>query len=50
MQKVFDGRLKEALDEPDSSPVHEVNLIAMRTMEGHLERRIKSLGVFDRHL
>jgi len=50
MQKILDGRLKEALSEPDSPPVHEVNLIAMQTMEGHLERRIKSLGVFDRHL
>jgi DNA repair protein RecO (recombination protein O) len=50
MQKVLDGRLKEALAEPDSPPVHEVNLIAMRVMEAHLERRIKSLGVFDRHL
>lgn len=50
LQKILDGRLADALGEPDSSAVHEVNLLAMQIMEAHLERRIKSLGVFDRHL
>jgi len=50
LQKILDGRLAQALGEPDSPAVHEVNQIAMRMMESHLERRIKSLGVFDRHL
>ncbi len=50
LQKILDGRLAQALAEPDSPAVHEVNQIAMRMMESHLERRIKSLGVFDRHL
>ena len=50
LQKILDGRLAQALAESDSPAVHEVNQLAMRVMEAHLERRLKSLGVFDRHL
>jgi hypothetical protein len=42
--------MNEALALEESIPVHEVNRLAMEAMEAHLERRLKSLGVFDRHL
>lgn len=50
MRMILGGRLREALDLEESPAVHEVNLLAMNAMEAHLERRIRSLSVFDRHL
>lgn len=50
MRAVLGGRLNEALAVGESSAVHEVNGLAMEAMEAHLERRIQSLGVIDRHL
>ena len=47
---VLGGRLREALDLDDSPAVREANNLAMNAMEAHLERGIRSLGVFDRHL
>jgi DNA repair protein RecO (recombination protein O) len=47
---ILGGRMNEALALDESIPVHEVNRLAMEAMESHLERRLKSLGVFDRHL
>lgn len=50
LRLVLQGGLAEALNLPESSEVHEVNLLAQRAMEAHLERRLKSIGVLDRHL
>jgi len=47
---ILGGKMNEALALTESIPVHEVNRLAMEAMEAHLERRLKSLGVFDRHL
>lgn len=48
--RILEGGLAGALAEPDSPAVHEVNNLAMRAMEHHLERRLRSIGVFDAHL
>lgn len=50
MRKMLGGRMNEALALSESPAVHEVNRLAMDAMEAHLERRLQSLGVFDRHL
>lgn len=47
---VLGGRLRGALELEDSPAVQEVSNLAMNAMEAHLERGIRSLGVFDRHL
>ena len=47
---ILGGRMNEALALEESIPVHEVHRLAMEAMESHLERRLKSLGAFDRHL
>ena len=47
---IIGGRMNDALALEESTAVHEVNHLAMEAIEIHLERRLKSLGVFDRHL
>ena len=50
LRLVLHGGLADALNLSESSAVHEVNLLAQRAMESHLERRLRSIGVLDRHL
>lgn len=50
MRMILGGELHLALALSESPAVNEVNQLAMNAMEAHLERRIRSLGVFDRHL
>jgi DNA repair protein RecO len=50
LRDILGGRMNEALSLEESPAVIEVNNLAMEAMEAHLERRLKSLGVFDRHL
>ena len=50
LRDILGGRMNEALALAESPAVIEVNNLAMEAMEAHLERRLKSLGVFDRHL
>jgi DNA repair protein RecO (recombination protein O) len=50
LQWMMGGRMNDALALDESSAVNEVNRLAMEAIEIHLERRLKSLGVFDRHL
>lgn len=50
LRRMLGGHMNEALALGESPPVHEVNRLAMDAMEAHLERRLQSLGVFDRHL
>lgn len=47
---IVGGRMNEALVLEESPAVNEVSRLAMEAIEIHLERRLKSLGVFDRHL
>ncbi len=50
LRDILGGRMNDALALEESPAVIEVNNLAMEAMEAHLERRLKSLGVFDRHL
>jgi len=50
LRRVLGGALAQAREAKDSPVVNEVNSLARRAMEFHLERRLKSIGVFDRHL
>ena len=50
LRMVLGGNLRAALDLEESVAVNEANQVVMAMMEAHLERRIRSLGVFDRHL
>ena len=45
LQEVLGGRLAVALAAPDSPAVEELDHLATRTMEIHLERRLKSVGL-----
>ncbi|RPI09678.1 MAG: DNA repair protein RecO [Actinobacteria bacterium] len=48
MRRILGGGLASALDEPRSATTHEVEVLATRSMEHHLERRIRSMTVLDR--
>ena len=48
MQMILGGRLAAALSEPPSSATHEVEHLATRAIEHHLERRLKSVTLLDR--
>lgn len=50
LRMILGGRMNEALALQESAATQVVNQLAMEAMEAHLERRLKSLGVFDRHL
>jgi DNA repair protein RecO (recombination protein O) len=50
IKMILGGQMNHALNLPESPAVNEVNQLAMEAMEAHLERRLRSLGVFDRHL
>jgi len=47
LQKILGGRLALALEEPASPATHEVDHLATRAMEHHLERRLRSVGVLE---
>lgn len=48
IRRILGGGLAEALNEPASAVTHEVETLAARAMETHLERRLRSLTTFDR--
>lgn len=48
MRMVLGGQLAAALKEPESPATREVEVLATRAMEHHLERRLRSVGVIDR--
>lgn len=50
MRAILGGRVREALEAGATPAAGEVNALAMDAMEHHLERRLRSLGSFDRHL
>ena len=43
---ILGGRLGQALNEPPSPATTEVELLARRSMEHHLERRLRSITIF----
>ena len=47
LQDILGGRLAVALDEPPSPATHEVDHLATRVMEHHLERRLRSVGLLE---
>lgn len=48
MRQILDGGLVAALAEPASPVTSEVDFLATRAMEHHIERRLKSIGLLDR--
>jgi DNA repair protein RecO (recombination protein O) len=48
VRTILGGGLAQALDEPPGPLAAEVEHLASRAMETHLERRLRSLTVFDR--
>jgi DNA repair protein RecO (recombination protein O) len=47
-QQMLGGRLGAALNEPESPATHEVTNLATRSLEHHLERRLRSVTLLDR--
>ena len=48
LQLVLSGRVAAALARPLSPATYEVEHLATRSMEHHLERRLRSLAILDR--
>lgn len=49
MRSILGGRLNEALDLPASAATHEVTAHATRSLEHHLERRLRTVAMFETH-
>jgi len=49
MRMILGGRLNAALAAPVSPATHEVSNHATRAVEHHIERRLRSVAVFERH-
>lgn len=47
LQDILGGRLGAALNEPPSPATHEVDHLATRALEHHLERRLRSISLLD---
>lgn len=47
LQQILGGQLALALEAEPSSATHEVDSLATRVMEHHLERRLRSVGLLD---
>ena len=47
LQDILCGRLASALEVPASSATHEVDQLATRVMEHHIERRLRSVGLLE---
>jgi DNA repair protein RecO (recombination protein O) len=47
LQQILGGRLAAALDAPPSPATREVDVLATRVMEHHLERRLRSVGLLE---
>ena len=48
MQMILGGRLNDALLAPPSAATHEVAAHATRAMEHHIERRLRTVAMFER--
>jgi DNA repair protein RecO (recombination protein O) len=49
MRMILGGRLNEALDAPAGPATHEVAHHATRALEHHLERRLRTVAMFESH-
>jgi len=49
MRMILGGRLNDALDTPASRTTHEVAAHATRALEHHIERRLRTVAMFERH-
>ena len=49
LRDVLEGRLNAALDAAESPATHEVGLLATRALEHHIERRLRTIAMFERH-
>ncbi len=47
LRDVLGGRLSAALEAPETAATGEVDRLAVRATEHHLERRLRSVGVLD---
>ncbi|MFP5254514.1 MAG: DNA repair protein RecO [Acidimicrobiia bacterium] len=47
VQDILGGRLGAALNEPPSAATHDVDHLATRALEHHLERRLRSITLLD---
>ena len=48
LRDILGGRLNEALAAPESRASHEVGVLATKAMEHHLERRMRTVAIFER--
>lgn len=49
MRMILGGRLNDALAEPASAATHEVASHATRSLEHHIERRLRTVAMFESH-
>lgn len=49
MRMILGGRLNEALDLPASRTTHEVAAHATRALEHHIERKLRTVAMFEAH-
>jgi DNA repair protein RecO (recombination protein O) len=49
MRMILGGRLNDALSVPASSSTHEVATHATRALEHHIERRLRTVAMFESH-
>jgi len=49
MRMILGGRLNDALDTPPSRTTHEVATHATRALEHHIERRLRTVAMFETH-
>lgn len=49
MRDILGGRLNDALALDESPATHEVGALATRALEHHIERRLKTIAMFERH-
>jgi DNA repair protein RecO (recombination protein O) len=47
MRMILGGRLNDALSTPTSKATHEVMSHATRALEHHIERRLRSVALFE---
>ena len=48
LRMILGGRLNDALAAPDSPATHEVGVLATKALEHHIERRLKTVAMFER--
>ncbi len=47
LQRTLDGRVASVLAEPESAAVHELDVLATRALEHHLERRLRTMPTLE---